>query len=141
MKYRIYGVKNATFRKEMRSALYFFEEKLDLLDRFNDVIVKVTVTSNIDVYGYCCIEQYDENDDVYELSMDVQKGQTNSEIIHTLAHEMVHIHQYVTKKLNDDLTVWKGKKIDSDNIDYEDHPWEIEAMMIGDKLYTLWEKQ
>ena len=139
MKYRIYGVKNATFRKEMRNALQYFEQQLCLFD-FEQVIVKVIVTNKIDVYGYCSIESYDDQDNVCELVMEVQTGQSNDEIIHTLAHEMVHIRQYVRGHLNEDMTRWKGKEIDSESIDYDDHPWEIEAEKLGDVLYELWDK-
>ena len=135
MRYKIYGVKNQKFRKEMREALYFFEEQLNIGDDYEYVLVKVKVTKNIDVYGYCNIEHYDEEDNVIELAMEVQTGQTQSDTIHTLAHEMVHIRQYVTGKLNDDMSMWNGEKIDSDSIDYDEHPWEIEAQELGDKLY------
>ena len=30
-------------------------------------------------------------------------------------------------KLNKDKTMWKGEKINSDDVDYYEHPWEIEA--------------
>lgn len=139
MKYKIYGIKNAAFRKEMRSALQYFEQQLGL-EEFDQVIVRVKVTSKIDVYGYCHIDEYDDDDNVAELIMEVQTGQTRKEIIHTLAHEMVHVKQYVKGELNDALDVWRGKDIDSDNMDYDDHPWEIEAEKIGDEMYEAWNK-
>jgi hypothetical protein len=44
---------------------------------------------------------------------------------------MVHVKQYAKGELKDYLRVnkckWKGKIIDSDAVDYWDHPWEIEA--------------
>ena len=33
------------------------------------------------------------------------------------------------------MSKWKGQEVDSDNIDYDDQPWEIEAHTLGDKLY------
>lgn len=139
MRYKIYGIKNAAFRKEMRSALQYFEQQLGL-DEFDQVIVRVKVTRKIDVFGYCHIDEYDDDDNVSELVMEVQTGQTKDEIIHTLAHEMVHVKQYVKGELNDSLDMWKGKEIDSDKIDYDDHPWEIEAEKIGDELYEAYTK-
>ena len=123
----------------MRSALQYFEQHLGL-EEFDQVIVKVKVTNKIDVFGYCCIEEYDDEDEVCELLMEVQTGQSNDEVIHTLAHEMVHIKQYVHGQLNEDMTMWRGKEVDPDKIDYDDHPWEIEAEKIGDELYEAWMK-
>ena len=139
MRYKIYGIKNAAFRKEMRSALQYFEQRLSL-EEFDYVTVKVKVTKEIDVYGYCHIDSYDDEDNVIDLIMEVQTGQSNDEIIHTLAHEMVHVKQYVNGELNESLDVWKGKEIDPDSIDYDDHPWEIEAEKLGDELYEAYKK-
>jgi hypothetical protein len=41
---------------------------------------------------------------------------------------MVHIKQYVNGELNDTMTNWRGKKINSDNIEYWSQPWEIEDL-------------
>ena len=47
---------------------------------------------------------------------------------------------------NEKLTRWKGERIDSDDVDYWEHPWEIEAYGMSKGLFTkfvvkekLWE--
>ena len=47
---------------------------------------------------------------------------------------------------NDDLSVWRGKRVNSDLMDYWHHPWEIDAHGREDGLLTkfaveecLWE--
>lgn len=137
MRYKIYGVKNAGFRKEMRAALQSFEQKLGLND-LDHIVIKVKMTKELDCYGICCIEYFDDDDNVIELSMEIQTGQTQDDIIHTLAHEMVHARQYIRGELDDEMSVWRGKPVNSDDIDYEEQPWEIEAEGIGDKLYDEW---
>ena len=47
-----------------------------------------------------------------------------------LAHEMVHVKQYITKKLAEDKNgdqLWKGKRV-LNNVPYHKQPWEVEAM-------------
>lgn len=51
----------------------------------------------------------------------------------TLAHEMVHIKQYLRKELDWNLSAWKGKK-GFEDFDYWDAPWEIEARKLQTKL-------
>ena len=52
----------------------------------------------------------------------------------TLAHEMVHVKQFVKKELNPQLTVWKGKRILTE--DYYKMPHEREAFKLQRKLVT-----
>lgn len=137
MRYKIYGVKNAAFRRTIREALYYFEDELKL-DEYDYVTVKVKVKKDIDVFGYCSIDEVDEDDVVHTIEMEIQTGQSDDELIHTIAHEMVHVRQYVTGELSAELDVWRGKEIDSDNMDYEEHPWEIEAEKLGDELHEAW---
>ncbi len=47
---------------------------------------------------------------------------------------MVHVKQYSLGYLNESMTRWRGKKV-SQNITYENKPWEIEAELYGLNLY------
>jgi len=51
----------------------------------------------------------------------------------TLAHEMVHVKQFVNHELDATLTRWKSNRY-CDNIDYWDQPWEKEARRLQNKL-------
>ena len=48
-------------------------------------------------------------------------------MLETLAHEMVHVKQYIMNETDDVLSRWKNKKIDQNKVDYWNHPWEIDA--------------
>jgi len=37
--------------------------------------------------------------------------------------------------LNEEMSVWHGKKVNADKIPYEEQPWEIEAETVGIILY------
>ena len=38
-----------------------------------------------------------------------------------------HVKQYIQDETNDQLSKWRGKKINSDKVDYWVQPWEIDA--------------
>ena len=40
---------------------------------------------------------------------------------------MVHIKQYIDGETDDQLSTWRGKKVNSDKIEYWVQPWEIDA--------------
>lgn len=48
-----------------------------------------------------------------------------------LCHEMIHLNQFVNNKLSIDIPnkifTWKGKVYDN-NTEYENRPWEVEAL-------------
>lgn len=53
-------------------------------------------------------------------------------IIQTIAHEMVHVKQFVKGEMEDIIfdetkIKWKRKIINMNHIEYWDYPWEIEA--------------
>jgi len=57
----------------------------------------------------------------------------------TLAHEMVHIKQFLRGEINESLTSWKGK--DCKDLEYRDQPWEIEARELQYDMVIKFENQ
>lgn len=61
-------------------------------------------------------------------------------LLATVLHEMVHVHQFATRRRNDRLDAkadiyqlfWKGKEYTKAN--YDDQPWEVEAFEAEEKL-------
>lgn len=64
------------------------------------------------------------------------------EIASTIAHELVHIKQYIRRELSQGATVWKGQKIPvgprGGTIRYRDQPWEKEAFRREKELTELY---
>jgi hypothetical protein len=58
-----------------------------------------------------------------------------------LAHEIVHCLQYSRGELNEEMTMWRGRRVDADKIPYFEQPWEIEAETLGLKLYNDFMKE
>lgn len=56
-------------------------------------------------------------------------------LLHSLAHEMVHVKQFFKKELGIIENKWKGQKVL--HSEYYRFPWEIEAEGLGWGLYAL----
>jgi hypothetical protein len=63
------------------------------------------------------------------------KRNTEEEMIKTLGHELIHCRQYSRGELNEEMTMWRGRRVDSDSMSYYEQPWEIEAINLEQKLY------
>ena len=51
-------------------------------------------------------------------------------VLTTLAHELVHVKQYATGEMRDRdnaIVEWMGEKYNQDELEYWEHPWEIDA--------------
>lgn len=71
--------------------------------------------------------------------IEVCKDVSHTEIAYTICHEMKHIEQMYSKRLEykDGKTLWKGE--DHSRTDYFDRPWEKEAYSfekIADAMLT-----
>tara|TARA_B100001109_G_C18862101_1_gene474607 strand:- start:287 stop:748 length:462 start_codon:yes stop_codon:yes gene_type:complete len=76
--------------------------------------------------GYC---QHDSGND---FTLEIDKNQNLYDFLLTIAHEMVHVKQYVRKELKEDFpqTIWFNK-VYSDGRCY---PWELEAWKLQKPL-------
>ena len=96
----------------------------DLLPRSfkRDISVFVHFTKNIEEMGLCHVEEKDV------IGVQINTNQSAGEIAQTLAHELVHVKQFIRKELNADMDRWKRDRIPEDvMIPYRSQPWEIEA--------------
>ena len=67
---------------------------------------------------------------------------TPTEIASTIAHELVHVRQYIRGELDASMTRWKGQKIPYGRygvlkIPYRTQPWEVEAFSKETELTEL----
>lgn len=99
------------------------------IDRFkSNLIVKVHhqyVMNDEGAEGYCNRLEVGRNNFLIEVCL-------YGNWLSTLAHEMVHMKQYLRKEINDNLTVWKGR--DFTDCDYANQPWELEANRLQHKM-------
>jgi hypothetical protein len=136
------------FRPYVKRAATYYAEQLFSEKVLRDVYIKIKFNGNIDVYGYASVESTGKKNP-REFLIEIHSKIGATDILKTIAHEMVHCKQYAYGELDETLMSWKGKKVDSDTVNYYDHPWEIEAhgMEVGlfakfaikEKLWTIFE--
>jgi hypothetical protein len=110
---------------------YFFEKYLPR-HKLN-ITVQHRGLGREGVYGWCSIdgETYNPRDFLIEIHNRLSK----EDYIKTLFHECTHILQHVRGDLKERAgkQTWKG--MDYTNADYENSPWEQEALENENKLY------
>ena len=87
------------------------------------------------VYGDCM----DEGDREFTIRIDVSLPL--DEMISTILHEMVHVWQYVSRRMVQNWVheVKFNKAVYSSDMPYDDRPWEIEAHRMEKQLKELWD--
>jgi len=97
--------------KQYYEAISFFSDKLRLPD---SVLIDFTYSNKMNVKGLCW------RNERYHFCIKLQTKQTKRDLLDTIAHEMVHIKQYLKNEIDDSLNTWKGQV-------RKDEPWEEEA--------------
>ena len=85
------------------------------------------------------IDDYNTKGQPRKFSIYLAK-QSEEEILKILAHEMVHIKQYIAGEIDNFLESWKGEYFDRELSTYYNFPWEKEAYEKADILYNEWVK-
>lgn len=127
--------------KNLRKALEFFAANLFTPQMNRHVEVRVRQRDLGTWHGFASIEDYNSLGQPRSFVIEIHKKDDDTEKLKTLAHELVHVRQYVRNELNDEMNTWKGVKVDSDSINYDDQPWEVEANDLGNRLYNSFIKQ
>lgn len=139
MHLRIKGKTSKKFEKEISKAVEFFWNKLEIKEPIEQIKLCVRIENfkkKEDSYrGFCTIDN--------PLKYTIHINKNSIDKLKTLAHEMVHLKQYLHGELNhideDDLwmgELWLTTKEPSDA--YYDSPWEIEAYGREYGLYQRW---
>lgn len=116
-----------------KAACLFLNELLDKRDRKVEIIVSVRgagLAKHVD--GYClCTEEHD-NGKPREIYVEVRGDKGLDFLIKCLAHELVHVWQMMTGRINE--KEYLGTK------DYWNSPWEVEARELELPLYEMYVK-
>ena len=97
--------------KQYYEAISFFSDKLRLPD---SILIDFTYSNKMNVHGLCW------RNERYHFCIKLQTKQTKRDLLDTIAHEMVHVKQYINNEIDDSLNTWKGQV-------RKDEPWEEEA--------------
>jgi hypothetical protein len=128
----LYG---SRIKAKQKKALNFFAEKLFSPQMISNLHIRVKFISNSGNYGAVYIDDYNVIGQPRHFIMEIAKEDDLNIQIQTMAHEMVHVRQYVRNEINENLNKWKSRRVNSDVVPYDELPWEIEANRIGDKMY------
>ena len=137
-----YRKQNNELFRVLGNAAEFYGEKLLGKRMSKNITLEIKLTRELkkkeQAYGYChVIDDNLNHPREFAIELDSSMKHTFDQILIWLAHEMVHLKQFVRGELCDYATgsvQWKSKRY-SRNIKYNDMPWEKEAYRLEDKLY------
>lgn len=147
MRLSILNCPDKEFKPYVKRGAHFYLEELVPSKRMRqNIFITIKFNEKLDVWGFASIEDYNASNKPRDFLIELHPWIGAKNILRTLAHEMVHIKQYIMLETNESLSKWKGTPIDPDTIDYFLHPWEMEAHSLEPGLLTkfvvrerLWE--
>ena len=128
---QIYGKINS----DMREALHYYASRLFTHQLSRHIEVRIVQKKLGKLHGQVGIEDYNVLGQPRSFEIEIRKTDSLKEKLITLAHEMVHVRQYCRNELNEQGNKWYGRRIDVDNVPWNELPWEIEANELGYQLY------
>ena len=142
-----YRSQNLNLYRAVGNAVEFYGEVLLGKRMAKNVYVSVKLTKNLKkkekAYGFChIIDDSLSRPREFNIELDASMRHPFSQILTWLAHEMVHLKQFVRKELWDyesGRVQWKSRAY-SKKVHYEDQPWEKEAYRLEGELYEMFEE-
>ena len=94
--------------------------------------------------GFCQYE--DSNIRPRSFVLEISKDLEGEELIKTIAHELVHVKQYVKGELKERYKpnyyhMWHKELIIVNEDNFYDVPWEVEARKLEQELFLLFESR
>lgn len=121
--------------KSQLSALNFFADALLTNQLKRHIIIHVKFRRKMDYLGLAEVDDCNASGKPREFILEINRNQSEDEILRTLAHEMCHVRQYCYGDLNEEGNSWCGQRMSRD-LEYHEQPWEIEAETIGDIIFN-----
>ena len=143
-----YRSQNLNLYRAVGNAVEFYGEVLLGKRMAKNVYVSVKLTKNLKkkekAYGFChIIDDSLSRPREFNIELDASMRHPFSQILTWLAHEMVHLKQFVRKELWDyesGRVQWKSRAY-SKKVHYDDQPWEKEAYRLESELYEMFEEE
>ena len=137
-----YRSHNKELYKEVSNAALYYGALLLGTRMLNNIYLDIKLTKDLkkkeQAYGYCHIIDDNLNRPrEFMIEIDTSMKHPFDQILTWLAHEMVHLKQFVRGELCDYETgrvQWKKRMYG--RVHYEDQPWEREAYRLEEKLYN-----
>ena len=143
-----YRSNNQELKDLVKQGAEFYAEVLLGKRMVKNISLDVKLTKDLKkkekAYGFCHI--IDDNlhkPREFAIELDASMKHSFEQILTWLAHEMVHLKQFVRRELCDyeNLRVqWKSKTY-ANGLTYNDQPWEKEAYRLEGELYEMFEEE
>jgi len=137
---------NKELHRAIGSAALFYSEVLLGSRMEKNIYLDIKLTKGMKqkekAYGFCHI--VDDNISKpreFMIELDASMKYSFDQILTWLAHEMVHLKQFVRKELWDyesGRVQWKTRSYGQ--VHYDDQPWEKEAYRLEGELYEMFEE-
>ena len=142
-----YRSHNINLYQAVGEAVTFYGEVLLGKRMANNVEVFVKLSKDLkkkeQAYGFCHITDDSlSRPREFMIELDASMRHPFSQILTWLAHEMVHLKQFVRKELWDyesGRVQWKSRAY-SKKVHYDDQPWEKEAYRLEGELYEMFKE-
>ena len=138
---------NKDYRKMIESAAYYYAEKLLGKTLVKTIEININLKRGMlkkdDVEGTCIWDDWDDlRKTPRDFTIELDCGVTIRNMLVNLAHEMVHMKQWVKGDMYEysspHMIRFMKKKYDMSEIAYWDYPWEIEAYGRQLGLFIRW---
>ena len=127
MPIRIVGCPDKNFTPYVHRAAKFYLECLMTTRMEENLRVIIKFRGDIKECGYAHILERNSSGKPRKFLIEINSFLGARDILETLAHEMVHVKQFAYGHINERLSRWYDETIDTEQLDYWFHPWEIEA--------------
>jgi len=142
-----YRRQNKELHRAIGSAALFYSEVLLGSRMEKNISLDIKLTKDLKkkekAYGFCHITDDNLNRPwEFMIELDASMRYKFDQILTWLAHEMVHLKQFVRGELCEYETgrvQWKSRSFG--RVHYDDQPWEKEAYRLEDELYEMFEEE
>ena len=133
---QVKGTRDVRLKKLLSVATQYYCYQLLPSRIVRNINIEIQLKKDLEEDGFCEIADYNTKGKARYFTIELDRSLNKKTLLRTLAHECVHIKQYAMGELDEGMSVWRGKRVNSDNVPYWDHPWEIEAYGREKGLYV-----
>jgi len=142
-----YRKHNKALYQSVGNAALFYGEVLLGKRMAKNIYLDIKLTKDLKkkegAYGFChIVDDSLAKPREFMIELDASMRYKFDQILTWLAHEMVHLKQFVRGELCDYETgrvQWKSRTFG--RVHYDDQPWEKEAYRLEDELYEMFEEE
>lgn len=91
------------------------------------------------IWGDMCCDDDDRSPKYFDIRLNYSGKQSFATLIKVLCHEIIHVTQFATRRLRHLSGPYRigflSEHYSSNNVEYDDRPWEIEAHELENEVF------